>query len=532
MAASFACGHFFVKEGRFVKAGLTLAHARDRFAPMRRFLSLFAACGLALALGACAQNQASGRSQFTAFVSPAEEMRIGREEHPKVLEQYGGEYNNPRVKAYVQRIGERLAARSELAGSSFTFTVLNSDISNAFALPGGYVYISRGLLGLMGSEAELASVLGHEIGHVTARHTAERLSRGQAANIFTNILGIGVAVLTGSGDAGSLAAQATGTGAGMWLAGFSREQEFEADKLGVRYMASEGYDPAEAAEMLAKLGAETRLTAKMLGRDPESADSFSIMQTHPRTADRVVAATEAARAQGMIVAANPRQGVAEYFEAIDGLSVLGDRESGFVRGNVFLHPALRIRFEAPKGFRIENGSDAVSARGPSGATMRVDAVRTRAATNPRDFLTGVWARGQTLRNVETITVNGLPAATAPASLRTQNGSVAARLVVIQHPDGAFYRMLLAAPAEVADRFTDDFRRTTYSFRALSEAEARDAQPLRMRIATVRPGDTQETLARRMATDDGFELERFQLINGLKQGEALAPGTRVKIIADR
>jgi len=499
---------------------------------MHRFFSLVVACGWGLARGACAQNQASGRSQFTAFVSPAEEMRIGREEHPKVLELYGGEYNNPRVKAYVQRIGEGLAKRSELAGSTFTFTVLNSDISNAFALPGGYVYISRGLLTLMGSEAELASVLGHEIGHVTARHTAERLSRGQAANIFTNILGLGVAVLTGSSEAGSVASQATGAGAGMWLAGFSREQEFEADKLGVRYMASEGYDPAEAAEMLAKLGAETRLTAKMLGRDPESADSFSIMQTHPRTADRVVAATEAARAQGMIVAANPRQGVAEYYEAIDGLSVMGDAASGFVRGTSFVHPALRIRFDAPKGFRIENGTDAVTARGPSGASLRVDAVRTRAATNPRDFLTGVWARGQNLRNVETITVNGMAAATAPTTLRMQSGTVAARLVVIQHPDGSFYRMLMAAPNEVAGRFTEDFQRTTYSFRTLSEAEARDAHPLRVRLATVRPGDTQETLARRMATNDGFELERFQLINGLTPGEALTPGARVKIIADR
>jgi predicted Zn-dependent protease len=270
----------------------------------------------------------------------------------------------------------------------------------------------------------------------------------------------------------------------------------------------------------------------MLGRDPEAADAFSIMQTHPRTAERVTAATEAARAQGMVVAANPRVGVAEYFEAIDGLSVLGDRESGFVRGNAFVHPALRIRFEAPKGFRIANAADAVTAIGPGGASIRVDAVRTRAAANPRDFLTGVWARGRTLQNVETITVNGLPAATAPATLRTQDGAVAARLVAIQHPDGSFYRLLFAAPAQAADRFTDDFRRTTYSFRALGEAEARDAQPLRVRIAAVGPGDTQETLARRMATDDGFELERFQLINGLKPGDALRPGSRVKIIADR
>ena len=169
--------------------------------------------GFAPLLG-CAQNQATGRNQFTAFVSAADEQRIGRDEHPKVLEQFGGEYANPRVKAYVQRIGERLAQRSELAGRPFVFTVLNSDVSNAFALPGGYIYITRGLMSLMGSEAELASVLGHEIGHVTARHTAERLSRGQAANIFTQILSMGVAVATGSGSAGNLAAQATGAGAG------------------------------------------------------------------------------------------------------------------------------------------------------------------------------------------------------------------------------------------------------------------------------------------------------------------------------
>jgi predicted Zn-dependent protease len=155
--------------------------------------------------------------------------------------------------------------RSELAGRPFVFTVLTSDVSNAFALPGGYIYITRGLMSLMGSEAELASVLGHEIGHVTARHTAERLSRGQAANIFTQILSMGVAVATGSGSAGNLAAQATGAGAGVWLASFSREQEFEADKLGVRYMAVEGYDPREAADML-NVGEATAQRSKKIQR--------------------------------------------------------------------------------------------------------------------------------------------------------------------------------------------------------------------------------------------------------------------------
>jgi len=499
---------------------------------MKRAILLLA---VALALGplaGCAQNQASGRSQFTAFVSAEEETRIGREEHPKVLEQFGGEYNNPRVKAYVQRIGARLAQRSELAGQPFTFTVLNSDVSNAFALPGGYIYISRGLMGLMGSEAELASVLGHEIGHVTARHTAERISRGQAANIFTQILGVGVAVLTGSGDVGNLAAQATGAGAGVWLAGFSREQEFEADKLGVRYMASDGYDPREAADMLAKLGEETRFTAKLLGRSPESAEEFSLMQSHPRTADRVVAALEAAKAQGLVVAPNARVGVAEYYDAIDGMAFMGDRESGFVRGTSFVHPALRIRFDAPKGFRISNATDAVTARGPNGASLKLDAVRTQAARSPREFLVGVWARGANLQNVETIQINGLPAATAPARVRGQNGTTDVRLVAIQHPDGAFYRLVLAAPTQAAAQFDEEFRRTTYSFRVLSEAEAQAAQPLRIRTVPVRAGDTQEAFARRMATADGFELERFQLLNALKPGDALAPGSRVKIVSDR
>ncbi|MCA0452086.1 MAG: M48 family metalloprotease, partial [Proteobacteria bacterium] len=143
----------------------------------------------ALTLGACAQNQATGRSQFVTM-SASDEAKIGADEHPKVLEAFGGAYNNPRLAAYVQRVGEQLARRSELPDLKFTFTVLNSDIYNAFALPGGYVYITRGLLALMGSEAELASVLGHEIGHVTARHTAERMAQTTAANIGATIFSI------------------------------------------------------------------------------------------------------------------------------------------------------------------------------------------------------------------------------------------------------------------------------------------------------------------------------------------------------
>jgi predicted Zn-dependent protease len=497
-----------------------------------RFLAVFLAFLAIPGLTGCAQNAATGRSQFTAFISPEEEAQIGREQHPQVLAEFGGAYENPKLKAYVQKLGESLVAKSELAGQRFTFTVINSDIYNAFALPGGYVYVTRGLLALMSSEAELASVLGHEIGHVTARHTAERISRATAANIFTSILGIGVAVLTGSGDAGNLAGQAAGGGAAVWLAGFSREQEFEADKLGVRYMASDGYDPREAADMLAKLGEGTKLTLKALGRPPGSADEFSILQSHPRTADRVTAATDAARAQGMVVAPNPRIGENEYFNAIDGMAYGGDAESGFVRGKVFVHPKLRFRFEAPAGFRLVNGEDAVRATGPDGASITLDGKPAPRGVEPADYLVGVWAKGVRVQNVERIEVNGLPAAAGFTRVSGQKGTMDLRLVAIRHPDGSYYRIMFAAPSAAAAKFTDGFRRATYSFRSLTDAETRDAQPLRIRIVTVRAGDSHESLARQMATQDGLELEQFRVYNGLQPGEALAPGRRLKIIADR
>lgn len=493
------------------------------------FVGLSAAAGLS----GCAQNAATGRSQFTAFVSPEEESKIGREQHPQVLAEFGGAYDNPRLKAYVQKLGEALVARSEYAGQPFVFTVINSDIYNAFALPGGYVYVTRGLLALMSNEAEFASVVGHEIGHVTARHTAERVSRGQAASIFTGILGMGVAVLTGSADAGSLAAQAGEGGSAVWLAGFSREQEFEADKLGVRYMAAEGYDPREAADMLAKLGEASTLEARALGRPAEAADQFSILQSHPRTADRVVAATNTARDQGMKVAANPRLGENEYLAAIDGMAYGGDADSGFTRANTFIHPKLRIRFEAPAGFRIANGEDAVRAIGPEGASIKLDSAPAGAGSDPSAYLTGVWAKGAPLQNVERITINGMQAATAALPrFRGQGGTADLRLIAIRHPDGTIYRMVLAAPTQVAGKYTEAFRRATYSFRALTEAEARSAEPMRIRIVQVRAGDTQESMARRMATQDGLDLDRFRIYNGLKPGEALTPGRRVKIVADK
>ncbi|MBI3451568.1 MAG: M48 family metalloprotease [Rhodospirillales bacterium] len=451
-------------------------------------------------------------------------MRVGREEHPKILRQFGGAYEDERVRQYVDSIGQRLANTSELPDLKFTFTVLNSDIVNAFALPGGYVYITRGLLALASSEAELAGVLGHEIGHITSRHTAERYSAAVATGIGTTILG----VVTGS----SIASQLGQNVAGLALASYSRGQESEADQLGVAYLARTGYDPQAVAAFLAKLEADSRLSAEMAGK-PGSADQFNIMQTHPRTAERVEGAIVEAQKRGLPVAAQPRTGHDEYLAAIDGLYFGGDPENGFVRNRVFIHPALRLQFEAPPGFHIFNGERSVTAIGPNTARIRFDSDARNGdyRGDMASYLQNVWARGARLSSPEAITINGLEAATAGTRIEAEDGPKDIRLVAIRFDGKTIYRFLFATPPNLTAEYSTPFRRTTYSFRRLSDAEAATLKPLRLRLVTVGSGDTPQSLARRMAFDD-LQQRRFEVLNGIKPGDALKPGEKVKIVSDR
>jgi predicted Zn-dependent protease len=488
--------------------------------------------GIASSGTGCSTNPATGRSSFTGFMSSDEEKKVGRDEHPKILREFGGEYADPKIRQYVQQLGERLAKNSEMADLKFTFTVLNSDIINAFALPGGYVYVTRGLMALASSEAELAGVIGHEIGHVTARHTAERYSRSVVAETGLNILAIGVGILTGSSAAAQAAGQVGGLGAGAYLAGYSREQEFEADTLGVRYLDRTGFDDAAMASFLTKMQEETRLSAEIAGRG--DADEFSIMQSHPRTADRVRAATEEARKQG---ATNTvaHVGRDEYLDRLEGMSWGGDRENGWVLNRQFIHPGLRFRFEVPQGFRLMNGERNVSARGPSSARIVFDqAPRTREGRNsaeglsPADYLQRVWGRNSSLSQVESITINGLQAATAATRLSTNSGSLDARLVTIRFDEQTMFRFLFASPPAQTVALNEPYRRTTYSFVRLTDREVQNARPPRIRVVRVASGDTAESLARRMPFEE-FGAQRFRVLNGIAAGQPPRVGERVKIV---
>lgn len=477
---------------------------------------------LGLLLTACSVNPATGDRDFTAFMSPEKEVQIGREEHPKIIAQFGGVYDDPKVTAYVNRIGQQLAEVSELPDLDFTFTVLNDDIVNAFALPGGYVYISRGLLGLANTEAELAGVLGHEIGHVTARHSAQRYSSAvlaQGGSVVTGILG---SIFLGTSEIGQAVAQSSA----VYLQSFSREHEFEADTLGVRYLARAGYTTDAMASFLASLQAYSSLEAQVSGQ-PDPASRYNIMSTHPRTQDRVVAATRAANVQQV---PDPTIGNREYMAAIDGIIFGGSPEAGLIRDRVFVHEPLDFLFEVPQGFSLFNGTQQVIARGPDNAAIVFDGGKVAAGTSMSDYLTRVWAKNARLNNLESLRINGMDAATGTTRVRNRSGTFNAQLVAIRHSGDRVYRFLFLTPGTPAASLDADFRDTMESFRKLTRTDRNRYKPWRINTRVVGRNDTVQSLSRNMPLP-GPREEWFRVLNGLAPGSEPFPGQIVKVVVE-
>ena len=476
------------------------------------------AAGGALLQG-CSVNPATGEQSFTGFMSPERERQIGAEEHPKLVKAFGGKYQDPALTRYLNGLGGLLQSTSEQPKPPFTFTLLDTPVINAFALPGGYVYVSRGLMALANDEAELAGVVAHEIGHVTARHSAQRMSRGILASLGAAVLGavVGEPLLN---DAARLAA-------GAYIQGFSRDQEFEADQLGVRYLTRAGFDPLAMSSFLGAMGAEHQLALKIAGKEGQDPVQ-SLFSSHPRTGARVEKAAASARS----AAANSLARDADiYLNQIDGMIYGDSPHQGYVRGREFAHAELKFRFTAPPGFRLHNSEAAVFGEHSGGAMMRFDG---RKLDNPEmsteRYLTRVWGDGFNFSGVETIDINGMEAATGAGRISGRDGRRDVRLVAIRYSRDQVYRFLFLTPPDQSAGFNGDYRRTTFSFRRLSAAAAAALKPLRLRVIRVRSGDTAESLSRSMAVED-FALERFRVLNGLRAGEPLTPGRRVKIVSE-
>ncbi len=472
---------------------------------------------LALAVLGCAQNPATGGSTFTGGLSQAQEIQIGRENHVKIIKEFGGVYGTPALKRYVSGIGQVLAKTSERPGLNFSFTVLNSSRINAFATPGGYVYITRGLMALADNEAQLAGVLAHEIGHITALHHAQRHGQALLANI-----GLATASIVG----GRHAMQISQLGMVTLLQGFSRHNEYEADRLGIRYMSRVGFDPGAMAGFLSKLRSASRLSALHRGESPDKVDQFNYLATHPAPAARVKRALALAR-QGNVK--NPITARRIYLSKLDGMLYGSDPKEGFIRGHAFLHPTLRFAFSVPEGFRLINSSKAVYAFGPNKSRIILDRPSKPTNGSMEHYVSRVWGGNMRLRNLETLSVNGLEAATATTQMKTNNGAFQARLTAFKINTKTIYRMIFLTADADTNRLATDLRRTTYSFRKLATAEAARLRPLILRIITVQRGDTVESLARRMPYSD-YKLERFEVLNGISRKDQLRQGQQLKIVS--
>ncbi|MEK9968867.1 MAG: M48 family metalloprotease [Ferrovibrio sp.] len=467
---------------------------------------------------------AQGRAQI--FMSPDDARKLGAQEHPKILREFGGVYSDPEVGAYVAGIAGRIAGQSGQPASSFTFTVLNSPVVNAFALPGGYVYITRGILSLANNEAEVAGVLGHEIGHVIAHHSEKRYDK----SVFTN-LGVAGASILGSiflgQGAGDLIGQAGQVGGGAYLASFSRENELEADTIGVKLLARVGYAPDAQAAFLQTLSNYSELESRMAGQAGKDRMN-DLFATHPGGPQRVKEAIAAANTYP----ASPVYRRDDYLGRIDGMIYGDDPKEGVVRGNTFTHPDLRLSFSAPEGWRISNTSDAVLAIGTGGRLqfdIEGDKKKVQASRSAQDYLTRIWVPNQRLSNVETIKVNGLPAATGTVSrAQLKSGTVDLRFIAVGMPNDSIVRFVIIAPAGGLGKIDQTMIRSVNTLKYLSDAEVQAVKPVRLKIVQVGSGDTVETFAAKTPLGR-YAAEQLRVLNALQAGQQPRPGERFKTV---
>jgi len=480
-----------------------------------KFLAPIVALGfLALSTSGCSVNPATGHHSFTGLMSEEKELQVGKQEHPKILQQFGGAYDHQAMSQYVDDLGQRLAKVSELPDLKWTFTVLDDPIINAFALPGGFIYISRGLISLAENEAELAAVLGHEIGHVTARHTAQRYSKSVITGIGATVLGI---VVGGpAGDLANFAGQA-------YLASYSRGHEMEADMLGMRYMTKLGYDPKASASFFKKLAQHTELEARMKGKQTEG--HYSIFASHPDTQSRIVASEKIAHSYPADINFTNR-GV--FLAQIDGLDYGPSIRQGIIQGREFIHPDLRFEFSVPQGFTLINHPNYVAATHENGSALHFEMTRSKVGRVPMvDYINDIWASKYNLRDVQALTVSGLEAATGIVRLNTKNGMRDIRYLAIADANEIFHFRFLT-PTNLTQQMELPFRQTTYSFRRLSPREAQRIKGLHIDLHRVGRGETIASLSSRMKVEK-MQQDWFEVLNQDTLKDGLQAGETVKLV---
>lgn len=477
---------------------------------MRQALLLLATAAIAIA-------PASAQQQLR-YLNP-QDVAEAQREHPALVQQLGGAETGPRA-AYVESIGRRVSTYSGVAnpGQALHFTTLNSAVENAFSVPGGYVYVTRQLLTLMDDESELAFALGHEVGHIAANHAHVREAYAQRSTYgwLGQILG---AVFGGGPFGNYFQARAK-----LDLLSFSREQEYQADQLGIRYLIAAGYDPAGGPEILAALSRQSALQARLSGRSNRQTPEWA--STHPLSENRMQVALQEARATGRLGKGIRNRDI--FLNEIEGITVDDDPAQGIIDGPTFTHPDLRIQFRVPPGYLMSNGTYAVTISGSAGKAQFSGG---RYVGTLDSYILHVFQQltegpmQLAIPTPQRTVINGMPAAYTTARVTTDSGIVDVSVVAYQWDAQRVYHFVTLTQGGYG---LGPFVPLINSLRRIPPEEAAAIRPRIIHVVTVARGDTVQSLASRMAYRD-FQLDRFLALNGLAANSVLAPGQKVKLI---
>lgn len=470
-------------------------------------LAMLAGCSSVLGPGVQVTETNGQMAPLVSDTGAPEDDIIGARENPKIIASYGGIYSDRPAEIMLAQIVGKLLAAADQPNSKFTVTILDSPIVNAFALPGGYVYVTRGILALANDQSELAAVMAHEISHVILKHAQARSNRIKTTALVDKVV-TGVFGADPKTDQSSNKAQ-------LSLAAFSQAQELAADKEGIMIAGKAGFDPHAAARFLGAMGRFAQYTQ---GDIDQGADFLS---SHPSTPDRIQKATEIARsffgAPGI-----GEQNRPDYMAALDGM-VYGDSpQQGAIAGQRFIHPGLKFTFSVPPGYNLQISNGAVVGVAGDGEAVRFDSAQVPDTMPLGDYLKSGWIAGLDASSVQLRNLNGFDTASGVA--RTEQWNF--RVEVVRF-SGKVYRFIFAARID-SELFARGAEATIQSFRATTAADLRAVHTLNIKTVVAGPVDSADSLARKMGPV-GDARNLFYILNNLYPGDPVTPGARYKIV---
>jgi predicted Zn-dependent protease len=474
---------------------------------------------LGAVLGGCAAqnvNPVTGKAIY-APVTPEVEADFGRKANDRMIAGEGAYTEDAALSAYVDRIGQALAKYVVRKDIKYTFTILDDDEINAFALPGGYVYVTRGTLNFANSEAELAAILGHEIGHIDAFH----FGHGGGHDMMKTLLA--VLLMHSSKNPAEIAiAQKLAVGSAQSTA-YSQQQEYDADALGIHYMALAGYDPQAAVAAMRTEDAKAKLDDNGMKGNPVAHDLMAMDQSHPDTPEREIRAAAEAKAAMPASGADAKIDRDDYLAAIDGMAFGADPVDGTLEGHRLVNATFGFSFDVPEDFDLWPGHSNVFGFGRD-AMLVLEATDNYAGQSLATYVQSSMMPKMYVNDVRPLEIDGYRGATGTVN----SGAFMFRLAAIHDRGHQLYRLLYAAPSATFERLDAGFIASLKSFHPLQGAEANPKPSLHLKIVTVAPGDTVQTLSARMALKDQ-KTEWFRVLNELGPDDAVKAGDRVKVV---